>query len=170
VAINSELQTIRTLRQFIKEGGLTVITSFVFNEIKMGFKTSIQLDGSIINFVPNPRYFSTPDTQQLLQTYLKQHLEKTKELLNQINGLNSFLQRVFYLLASGNATIGALLIDVHDSLGQFHPFLAYLYEIHPYLVSLFWFIISGAMGGLVFYYVVIPIIWYFIAKKVREKF
>lgn len=170
MAINSELQAIRTLRQFIKEGGLTVITSFVFNKTTMGFKTSIQLDGSIINFVPNPSYFSTPDAQQFLQLQLKQHLEKIKAFLNKINELNLFLQRFFYLLFTSNATIGALLIDVHDSLGQFHPFLAYLYEIHPYLVSLFWFIISGAMGGLIFYYVVIPIIWYFIAKKVREKF
>jgi hypothetical protein len=170
VAKNTSLQPIQILRQFIKEGGLTIATGFVFNKTNMGFRTSIQLDGCIINFIPDPNHFTTPDAQQLLQTYLKQHLEKIKELLNKINSLNSFLQRIFYLLASGNATIGALLIDVHDSLGQFHPFLAYLYEIHPYLVSLFWFIISGAVGGLIFYYVVIPIIWHFIAKKVREKF
>jgi hypothetical protein len=170
VAINSESQAIQLLRQFIKEGGLTVATEFVFNKRKVGFRTSIQLDGCIINFVPNPDHFSNPNAQQLLQTNLKQHLEKINELLNKIKGLNLFLQRLFYLLFTSNATIGALLIDIHDTLGQFHPFLAYLYEIHPYLVSLFWFIISGAMGGLFFYYVVIPIIWHFITKKVREKF
>jgi len=170
MAINSELQAIHTLHQFIKEGGLTVITEFVFNERNVSFRTSLQLDGCVINFVPNPSYFSTPDAQHFLQFQLQQHLEKIKVFLTQIKVLNSLLQRVFYLLASGHAIVGALLIDVHDTLGQFHPFLAYLYEIHPYLVSLFWFIISGAMGGLIFYYIVIPIIWYFIAKKMRGKF
>jgi hypothetical protein len=170
VATNSELQAIQLLRQFIKEGGLTVATEFTFNKRNVGFRTSIQLDGCIINFIPNPDHFSNPSAQQLLQTNLKQHLEKINELLSKIKALNLFLQQFFYVIFTSNATIGALLVDIHDSLGQFHPFLAYLYEIHPYLVSLFWFIISGAMGGLIFYYVVIPIIWHFITKKVREKF
>lgn len=170
MAINSELQAIRSLRQFIKDGGLTVTTEFAFkNHNKMGFRTSIQLDGCIINFIPNPAHFSTPEDQQLLKNYLKQHQEKIQKFLNQINQLNSFLQRLFYLLSSSNAILGSLLIDIHDSV-QIHPFLAYLYEIHPYLVGVFWFLVSGFVGGLIFYYMVLPFVWHLIMKKVRSKF
>jgi hypothetical protein len=168
VAINSSFQAIQTMRQFIKEGGLTIITEFVFNHQPMGFRTSIQLDGCMINFIPDPACFSTPEQQQLLQTYLKQHLEKVQELLTKINNFNSFLQQIFYTLFTSNAVATSLMVDIHEELGRLHPFLAYLYEIHPYLVNLFWFIIGGAMGGLFFYYVVIPSIGYFILKKVRK--
>lgn len=170
MAINSELQAIRFLGQFIKDGGLTILTEFAFkNQSKTGFRTSIQLDGCIINFIPDPAQFTTLEEQQLLKNYLKQHQEKIQEFLNKINELNSFLQRLLYLLLSGNAVLGSLLIDIHESV-QIHPFLAYLYELHPYLVGVFWFMVSGFAGGLIFYYIVLPFIWHLIIRKVRSKF
>jgi hypothetical protein len=170
VAINSELQAIRSLRQFIKDGGLTILTEFVYkNQPKTGFRTSIQLDGCIINFVPDPDQFSTPEEQQLLNNYLKQHQKKIQDFLKQINELNSFLQRILYFLFSGNAILGSLLVEIQESM-QIHPFLAYLYELHPYLISVLWFLISGFVGSLIFYYIVLPFIWHLAVRKVRSKF
>jgi hypothetical protein len=171
VAINSELQAIRTLRQFIKDGGLTITTEFAFkNQNKIGFRTSIQLDGCIINFFPDLTHFSTFEDQQLLENYLKQHQEKIKFFFNEINRLGLFLQQMFYLFFTINAFITSFMVDIHNELGRLHPFLVYLYEIHPYLVSLFWFMIGGTIGSLIFYYIVLPFIWYLIIKKVRKNF
>lgn len=168
--MNAQFQALQLLRQFIKDGGLTIDTEFSIDKSFSSFRTSIQMDGSIINFVPDSKSFSNIETQQLLQNYLIQHLKQVQFLLEQMNSLSVFLQRIFYGISLGNGIAGALLVDIHDKLGKFHPFLSYLYEVNPYLVNLFWFIISSAMGGLIFHYLIQPLIWRFIAKKVREKF
>jgi hypothetical protein len=166
--INTPLQGIQFLRQFIKEGGLTISTECSINNSFINMRTSIQLDGSVINFVPDINCFSQEE-QRLLQNDLSRHLDKIKQLLEKMNSFSLFLQRIFVGLSIGNGIIGTLVVDIHNSLGKFHPFLSYLYEINPYLVNLFWFMISSAMGGLIFHYIVQPLIWRFIAKKVREK-
>lgn len=168
MALRSSFQIFQFMRQFFHEGGLTITTEFVVNQQVMGFRTSIQLDGCIINFVPNPAYCLSPEQQQLLQTSLKQHLEKVQQALTKIKDFNLFLRQLFYTFLTAHAVITSLMIDSYKELRQVHPFLAYLYEIHPYLVNFFWFIIGGAIGGLIFYYVVIPLIRYFIMRKVRK--
>jgi len=170
MAMNTQFQALQLLRQFIKDSNLIIDTEFTVDKSLSSFRTSVQIDGSIINFVPDSKSFSNIETQQILQDYLIQHLKKIQLLLEQMNSLAVFFQRMFYGISLGNGIAGALLVDIHDKLGKFHPFLSYLYEVNPYLVNLFWFIISSAIGGLIFHYLIQPLIWRFIAKKVREKF
>ncbi len=61
---------------------VSVVTPFEYNEIKYRFRTVIQLDADIIDFIPDPDYFK--NDMILYERYLKEQQKKVQSVINDL--------------------------------------------------------------------------------------
>lgn len=87
--------TYSLLRQFLKEGCLTIETYFYHLEKKYVFTTTVQLDADIINYIP-PLQRLNGDNEFLekYQYYFKQHQHRISDKIWAISHANSIVDYV----------------------------------------------------------------------------
>ncbi len=80
--------------EFIVDGGLSIITGFQYQDANLNtnqafqFRTVIQPDGDIVNFVPPPHAFMNDSNwDRLYKENRNMHHQKTEKLLADLDGL-----------------------------------------------------------------------------------
>ncbi len=93
-------EPLKLLLKTLREGGYAVETVFEFTDERgrkttHGFRTLIQPDMDIVDFIPNiPKYFRNADWMQLCEEHRLIHLEKIKEFERKIFGQEILLDKI----------------------------------------------------------------------------
>lgn len=94
------IEPLKLLLKVLREGGYAVETTFDFTDERgrkttHGFKTLIQPDMDIVDFIPNiPKYFRNPEWMQLCDEHRIIHMEKIKEFERKIFGQEALLDKI----------------------------------------------------------------------------
>jgi hypothetical protein len=75
-----------TFRKITKEGSTEIITEFTHpkDNTPRQFRTQIELDGDVTNYIPSPKTFKIPEHQQLYHKVWREHQEKIGEYLGRL--------------------------------------------------------------------------------------
>ncbi len=167
-------------KEIVESGGVEVESVYTYqapdhSEHPIRFRTSIQPDGDIINFIPDPQLFATdPRWNGYLNHCFKLHFQEVGKFYKDLEAIQKIGVRVTQMVGSLIGTISALFVQVSDEIQQLlAPLWMPLAQIHPFLVNIFWFIVvSIAMGiasGVLFFYILKPALFKIIMSRVTRK-
>lgn len=108
--ISSMIFMLTGFPDLIIRGGITVITPFHYRSLEneYDFRTSIQLDADIINFIPDPDQFKNDITWKMLYAEKYQiHHKKIKKLMADLYGIYT----VPWVLSAGSSVFLLISID-----------------------------------------------------------
>lgn len=94
------VEPLKLLLKVLREGGYAVETTFDFTDERgrkttHGFKTLIQPDMDIVDFIPNiPKYFRNAEWMQLCDEHRLIHMEKIDEFERKIFGQEALLHKL----------------------------------------------------------------------------
>ncbi|MCP4697500.1 MAG: hypothetical protein GY862_11700 [Gammaproteobacteria bacterium] len=162
------------VRRFIEEGAVVIKTGFSYRTADKSydghFETSVYLDGNIINRMPNPALL--PDDagwQAQLEQYGAEHFQKINDMTGHLGNIHKMGQRAAELTGTAAGLVSAAFADVQDTALDFlTPLLNSLAEIHPLLVNVFWFFAASVAGGLMFSYLLQPLLLALIVRRVKR--
>ncbi len=170
----------RYTREFVEQGGMSIETQYTYqapdhSQHDILYRTSIQLDGDVINFLPDPDLFADdPQWDTQLQEYAAQHFLAVRQFYQELDGIRKIGLRITQMVGSLVGTLSALLVEVNQEIQQLlAPVWMPLADIHPFLVNVFWFLLVsvglGVAGGVVFFYLLKPALFKLIMRSVKRK-
>jgi len=167
-------------KEFIEQGGKSIDTTHIYEapdktQHELHLRTSIQLDGDVINFFPDPDQFKDdPQWKEQLMGHVDTHYQQVKVFYKDLEAMQRLGTRITNMIGTMVGTISALFVDVGDEIRELlAPIWMPLAEIHPFLVNIFWFlvvsIVLGVASGVVFFYMLKPALFKLIMKSVKRK-
>ncbi len=76
--------------EFIYRGGISINTQFKYADKNQIFRTTIQLDADIIQFIPDPGLFKEEDGgRELYKQQYQTHCSKVKQILEKADAMES---------------------------------------------------------------------------------
>lgn len=82
---------------------VSVVTPFEYNKIEYRFRTVIQLDADIIDFIPNPDYFK--NDMILYEKYLKEQQNKVQSVINDLELPFKILSYIITIISSVSSVL-----------------------------------------------------------------
>lgn len=167
-------------KEFVEQGGKSIDTKHVYQALdktqhELHFRTSIQLDGDVINFFPDPdRFADDPQWKEQLMGYVDTHYQQVGIFYKDLEAMQRLGTRITNMIGVMIGTISALFVDVGEEIKiLLAPIWMPLAEIHPFLVNVFWFLlvgfVLGVVGGVVFFYILKPTLFKLIMRSVKKK-
>jgi hypothetical protein len=83
------------LRRLVKDGGVSVETPFVHASCRGYFRTTLQLDGNLLIFLPDPaRFYADPEGMAFYRTQARAHQQRVEqEIWRQLEAVRLLGQR-----------------------------------------------------------------------------